>query len=507
MLTPAPRNFLHSKWTYGLLLALLLACSAILRYGDLSAPLLDFHPTRQLFSAVKARGIYFQSLSDVPAWQKDLAIRQYENEATIEPPIMEHVAAWLYQYFGETTAIPRAISSSIWMLGGLFLFLLSKNLNKSNPAAFFGLAFYLLLPYAISASRAFQPDPLMISLIIIFWWSMENWGRNSSWKWTFVAGISGGLAILVKFPAVFFIIGAAIGVIIAYDGIIHALKKPQTWILMFIGLLPPTAYLYYGTYIAKFLGQQFNGRIYPELWISPFFYLRWFLKLEHVINVPWLMLALLGCVIFSNKNVKIFLGSLTVSYLIYGITFAHHISSHDYYSLPAIPLVALCISQSALALSKVFDPAIHPSTPADKQIPAISLQLFYISLLSGSIVLIALAQYTQQRTNDYRQQADFWQNVGNATGHQPGVIALTTDYGYPLAYYGWQNSSLWPASVNIQDYDETFTQLIKNKDYFLITDFQEYQHQPELKERLENKFPVLSQGTGYLIFDLGHPIK
>ena len=436
-----------------------------------------------------------------------MAVRQYENEATIEPPIMENAAAELYRYFGETTAIPRAISASIWMLGGMFLFLLSKNLSQSHQTAFFSLAFYLLLPYAISASRAFQPDPLMICLIIMFWWSMEHWGRESSWKWTFASGISGGLAILVKFPAVFFIIGGALGIIIASITIPTAIKKIQTWVIVVLGLIPPAAYLYYGTYVARFLGRQFNDRIYPEMWISPFFYLRWFLKFENVISVPWMALALAGLVIFANKKEKIFLGSLWLSYLLYGLTFAHHISSHDYYSLPAIPLIALCISLAAVAFSKTLLATSATIHLPNKYLPAIPLQLFYNSLLLGSILLITVTQYTQMRANDYRAQANFWQEVGNAVGHQPGVIALTTDYGYPLAYYGWQNSSLWPASVNIQDYDETFNDLAKNKDYFLITDFEEYDRQPGLQERLEKTFPVLAQGRGYLVFDLGHPLK
>ena len=272
--------------------------------------MLDFHSTRQLFGAIKARGIYYQTLPDAPAWQKSLAVRQYEGEATIEPPIMAHLAAYLYQYFGEQTAIPRAVSASFWLLGGWFLFLLAKNLGGSRPAAAAGLAFYLLLPYAVSASRAFQPDPLMLLLLLVFWWSMENWGRHLSWKWALIAGLSGGLAIFVKFPVVFFVIGSALGVILGHVGLLKSLKLPQTWGILLLGILPPAAYLYYGTVMHGFLGQQFGDRFYPEMWATAYFYLRWFLKVENIASILWIALALLGWLVFSSKPAKLFLAGL-----------------------------------------------------------------------------------------------------------------------------------------------------------------------------------------------------
>ena len=43
--------------------------------------------------------------------------------------------------------------------------------------------------------------------------------------------------------------------------------------------------------------------------------------------------------------------------------------------------------------------------------------------------------------------------------------------------------------------------------YFLVTDFDEFNRQPELKERLVNTYPVSFQGDGYLIFDLQNPTQ
>jgi len=500
---PAPRNLLNTGWTLSLILAILISCAVFLRFSDLSAPLLDFHPTRQLFGAIKARGIYYQSLPDAPAWKKDLAIRQYAGEATIEPPLLENLTALLYKTYGEQTAIPRAISASFWLIGGVFLFLLSKNLSGSALAATFSLAFYLLMPYAVTASRAFQPEPLMILLLLIFWWSVDQWARqverendSSTWRWVVISGIAGGLAIFVKFTAVFFVTGAALGAILAHIGLVRSIKLPQTWLLILLGIIPPVAYLIYGTYFGGFLSQQFGGRFYPEMWASPFFYLRWFLKLENVANIFWIVLGLLGCFVLSAKPVKIFLASLWIAYLLLGLTFAHHISSHDYYSLPIIPITAISLAP----LLGMLLPLLIEKLQASR-----SLQITSLLLILAAFVLQSIGQYIHQRENDQRGQAALWAQVGDAIGHQPGVLALTTHYGYPLAYYGWQNSSPWPSSLEIKHYEETLYELAFNKDYFLITDFDEYVRQPELQKLLNEKYPILAQTRNFIIFDLAHP--
>ncbi len=65
-------------------------------------------------------------------------------------------------------------SSLFWLIGGIFLFLLACDF-VSFDGAFVSTAYYLLFPYAILGSRSFQPDPLMIMLIVAFWWAFSRW--------------------------------------------------------------------------------------------------------------------------------------------------------------------------------------------------------------------------------------------------------------------------------------------------------------------------------------------
>jgi Dolichyl-phosphate-mannose-protein mannosyltransferase len=496
---PAPRRLFAVKFIFPLALALIFGLGLGVRFFDLSAPLLDFHPTRQLFAALRARGMYYQTLPNAPTWQKDLSTRQMENLATIEPPIMDHIAVFFYGYFGEQTAIPRAFSVVFWSVGGIFLFLLACNLTGSSPGAAAALAFYMFLPYAVRASRAFQPDPLMVMLITMFWWAVENWGRKpASWKWTLLAGLGGGLAILVKFPAAFFVIGGGLGAIAAHADFRKVSKLPQTWSMALLGVLPAGIYLYYGLYVTRFLSQQFEDRFYPELLLTSAFYLRWFLRVNLVASALWLALALLGWLLFANRPLRMFLLALFVAYFVYGLVFDYHISSHDYYSLPLIPILALALAPLAADIMARLREKIQASGSA--------MTLAVVTLLFTFIALTA-ERYLDLRTNDYRPQAALWAEIGAAIGHQPGVIAVTTDYGYPLQYYGWQNADVWPLAPDITNFDKVFTRAATYKSYFLVTDFDEFDRQPELKQRLYENYPILAQGRGYIVFDLLHPLE
>lgn len=485
-------NLNTAKLTFALLLALIFISGAFLRFSDLSQPLLDFHPTRQLFSAVKARGMAYQTLDNIPAWQKDLSYRQWQAEATIEPPIVEHIAVFFYQQSGEeNTAFPRAVSVSFWMLATVFLGLLAYNLTGSRLAVLPSTAFFLLVPYSIPASRAFQPDPLMVLCIVLSWWGLEQWARKNSWRWAVLAGLAGGLAIFIKLPAVFFIAAGAIGAILAYSNLVSAVKNLKTWLVALLCILPPVLYLYYGLRIAGFLGQQFGGRFFPDFWLDPYFYLRWLLKVDLVVGVFPLALAVLGWWFFAAKLPRIFLTAIWTGYLVYGLVFPHHIASHDYYSLPLIPMVALGLALFTADLQPRFSNLFQSRS-------AFSIFFFVVSLF---LVAHAITTYLDFRRADTRSAAQTYAEIGEVLEHQPGIVALTEEYGYPLAYYGWQNVSLWPAYNAVGDFEYAFARQTYQKAYFLVTDFEELARQPELAQKLQ-MYAVFAQTSRYVIYDL-----
>ena len=54
-----------------------------------------------------------------------------------------------------------------------------------------------------------------------------------------------------------------------------------------------------------------------------------------------LMLGMLGFFFIKRKDFRILYLALGIGYLLLGFTFAYHIYTHDYYSLPLIVMVAL----------------------------------------------------------------------------------------------------------------------------------------------------------------------
>jgi hypothetical protein len=47
-----------------------------IRAYDITDLPMDFHPSRQLFSAIKARGMFYETLPDVPETQRNFAVQQ-----------------------------------------------------------------------------------------------------------------------------------------------------------------------------------------------------------------------------------------------------------------------------------------------------------------------------------------------------------------------------------------------------------------------------------------------
>jgi hypothetical protein len=52
------------------------------------------------------------------------------------------------------------------------------------------------------------------------------------------------------------------------------------------------------------------------------------------------------------------------------------------------------------------------------------------------------------------------------------------------------------------DFEKQFEELALKKDLFLVTDFDELDRQPFLKDKLA-EYPVFAHGDGYIIYDLG----
>ncbi len=487
-------------WMWKLALVLLLLAGLAIRLVDLTDLPLDFASTRQLYSALKARAMYYQYLPDAPAWQQQVAERG--SFSAIEPPVMETLVSQTWRLTGEHLWVARIYSSLFWVLGGLALFFLARELT-STAAALISTTIYLFVPFGVIASRAFQPDPLMVALIIFSLWALFRWQNTSTWKWALLFGLFSGLALFVKNLSVFIVLGAFLGVILGNLGLRRALRSVQVWIMSFLLVLPVAIYSIIGL-VSGSLGGQFSLRFFPSLWLDPSFYFSWQSLMTVAVGFGVWFSGFIGIYLADRKKERPLLVGMWLGYLLFGFTFSYHFTTHDYYHLPFIPVAVLSLAPLVRVVISRFA-ELNP-----RVLPRLILVLW---LVAGTAVQSYIS-YGRLTKSDYRNEIVFWQDIGDILGHESNVIGLTQDYGYRLAYWGWQSSTAWYTTGDMEvrylagqqlDVAQLFSEDIAGKDFFVVTTFGEFDSQPVIKELLYSQYPVCAETHEYVIFDLNHP--
>lgn len=491
---------------WGVLIILFVLGFAI-RMVDLTDPPLDFHPTRQLRSAIIARSLYYRSLPETDDWHRQVAVSQYTGEGIIEPLVMETIVATTYRVIGSDPVwVARIYSSLFWVIGGLGIYFLTSAMTSPDGGVL-ATAYYLFIPFGIIASRSFQPDPLMVMLIVFALWAVYYWYRKPSWKTAILAGVLAGLAMFVKAVALFPILFAFAAFFLVSKGFKNAIKDPQIWLIAGLSILPMIAYTVYGVYIMGSMESQFLGRFFPEMWRDLGFYFQWEDMATGIVGYGPVFLALLGTLLFSNWGLRALGIGLWIGYFLFGMTFPYHFTTHSYYHLPLIPIVAITLAPVGALLLK----------PLAELKPKIIFQIAVIGILFSAIALKAWDVRLDLAREDFRHEPAHWANIGEVLDHNPSVVGLVHDYGNRLTYYGWVTPKIWPplGQQNIRtlqgkpaiEVKEWFDERAGNKDFFLVTMKNQFEKQPELKKLLEDNFPIYAEGDGYLIYDLRNPLQ
>ena len=499
----SPRSFFGSFHIAAL--SLLFVFGTLIRLYDLTDLPLDFHPTRQLFSALKARGMYYQSLPDAPEEQRQFAIQQGKMRPTIEPEILEKLTVFTWKFTGERLWVARIYSSIFWLIVGIFLYLLARDLF-SRDGALFATAFYLLLPYGVFASRSFQPDPLMtasafIGIYFLYRWS-ESLSPNShlatptsqSWKFAILASAFIGFAVFVKIFIGFIAGGAAVAIVLfTLKG--KFWRSPQVWTMAAIMGIP--AFLFY------FTGDRGNSTEYITNWslgmlkliTSTDFYSRWLSFLGSLFGLTILFLSLAGTLLAAPRGRALLIG-LWTGYLLYGLSVPFQMYTHSYYHIQLTPIIALGLS-----------PLIETVTSRIGR----EKRVWQAALVALTVAVVGYHSWVARSVliaEDFRAEPAYWQTVGEAIPANADVIALAQDYGYRLMYYGWRRVDLWPLASGLAEVrgntintEKTFAEMAAGKDYFLVTSFNQLDKQPDLKKILDG-YPIAAQGDGYVLYDL-----
>ena len=499
-----------SNWF--ILFILLLTLGGLLRLLDITDPPLDFQPSRQLRNSLVARDIYYSLLPTATTEQRELASSFARSVGQYEPPVTESIVAVTYLITGgENFTSARIWVTLFWLLAGIALFDLARR-AVSVWAALLALAYYLVLPFSVQASRSFQPDPLMTSAFVVGIYFLYRWSESSgvgqlavrgrsqllhsreeTWKWAILAGVFLGLATFVKIVIAFFAGAAAIALVL------FTLKKDfwkskQVWAMAVLMIVP--AFIFY------ILLNQSRSTEYFFAWTvtliklitSTDFYSKWLAFVGSLFGLTTIFLSFAG-VLIATPRLRWLLISLWIGYIFYGLTLPFQMYTHSYYHIQLIPIIAL-------GLAAALNPLIE-SVAAQSQVGRVG----FIALIVAVIGYQSWVARSVLVAEDFRHEPVFWKQVGDVIPANADVIALTQDYGYRLMYFGWRKVSLWPLSTDLsearggnQDITD-FADLTKGKEYFLVTAFGQFDKQPDLKEIL-SQYSIAAQGDGYVLYDL-----
>lgn len=491
------------SWMIPLILVLLFAAALGVRLFDLDDAPLDFHPARQLHSALMARAFYQDSggvLDGMSDKYSHESLTRGLKEKWIEPPIFEKLTGLLYHLSGgPDLRVPRLCAILFWLTGGLGLYRLCRRF-MGRAGQFAALIFYLFFPYGILASRSFQPDPLMVALMI---WSLESVCRWSeapqSVGRALMAGLLTGLAVLVKQVAAF-PLGLAIGAyLLEKFGLPSALRNGQIWLIGCLGLLPVALYNIWGYFIDGFLVQQYQGRFFLSELISPAFYVRWLRMIDQVFTIPLAAAAVMGTLSIRSRSFRLMWTGFLAGYICYGWCLPHHIGTHDYYQLLLFPLVSC-------GLGACFNMVWHRVLTFSKWRRFSEIGMLLI--LAGLTAWWSADSLMRLKRHDYRAWPQRW--IELAAELEPyedriSTIGVMDDYGAGMIYWGLRTPMIWESNVEaMDDYDAlvTLNTTFWNYQFLVVTDLESFYQQPRLQRYLLENASVYRQESDYIIYDL-----
>lgn len=491
------------------LLVALLAAAMVARISFLEDS--RFMAERQYRSAVLARVSYLEHVEDEPRWRSEIAQVSARRMGVLEPPVMEALAVLGYRLAGaEKLWIPRLLAATFWVMGGVFVFALSRRLT-GEPGAVVATAYYLFLPLGVSVSVSFIPDALMLMLFTASLLAIYLNEEQPSWRRLFVAGLLAGSCVLVKPVCIFAIAGAFIALRLHFSGVRGLFAGPTVVFGLFLAS-PAIFYYAYGMFLGGFLSGQKSASFIPALLFQPRFWLDTGKTALAVIGPVPASLALLAFAFCRQTAFRSVVLGLVAAHFVLCVVFTYHVRMAGHYHLPLAVPVALCLGPIVAAFVEMV---LRQSRP--KSLGFVCLAGAFII----SVTVIAPDIRSGFRSRPPIVEPAVARAVGEAVRHSDRVVYVSQYYGAPLEYYGelsgwyWQRPAssldrvLYRANARERSIEERLATLGTAQsnaeadfepEFFVVTDFRQFARHDDLAAYLTQHCQPIVNEVKYLIF-------
>lgn len=468
----------------------------LLRLTNLTNPPLDFLAGRQLRSAIIARGMYCQLAPCADDEKRQIAITMWKGEDIYEPQLFERLVSSTYLILGhEYLWIVKVYTALFWLVGAITMLALTSRMGIPE-AGLVAVGYYAVHSSTVISGRSFQPEPLMVMWVTLAAYCLYRWSGERNWRWSILAGLTSGIAILVKVVAFFPVIGMLIVLTLQKRELKKTIMNFRFGAAIFLMALIPSAYYF------LMIGGRSSGFFkywtlsFLHLLFEPAFYEGWLKFLNDLFSLVVITLGWIGIIVNLKGTARSLLLGWWGGYVLYVFFLPYQVTTHFYYSLIISPLVALSLGVFAhLLFSHLHLRHVWRGALAG----VVLLMVFYPAWITRSLLL----------SEDARGESIAWQRMGAELPKDGQIVGLTHDYGNRIRYYGWRVITTWPYTWDIDlsqehggvaGFPEMFNNYTQGKKYFLVTDYTDLENQPELKRMLYDNYSIFQKGEGYTLF-------
>lgn len=503
--------FFKDSWMLVLLFAAVFLSAYAIRLYRLNEYPHSFWTIQQYRSAIIARAFCFEMSDAVPEWRREVARRNLElGDPMLQPPLIELATAAIWSRLGrEEFWVPRLLTISLWMLGGIWLFLIVRRI-VSFESALLAVGFYLFLPYGVTMSRSFQTESLSIMLFVAALLGLILYQESPSWRRLLVCSLLSAAAILVKLPFVLVILSVYGCILIERVGWRRVLLQGHVWCFALLSILPAVMYYFVYGSIAGFLPKMASHHFIPHLIVTPYFWKGWAGRVVDVVGLPLLIVGCLGFFLISDRKMRAVIIGLWLGYFIQSFVFTWATPTHEYYQLQL--MIVLLVGVSIVA-ERVFR--------ALARVCVRGYQKWAVVLLLAVWTLMGIedAPWRPQPRPDINKFRAVAMEIGRIVDHSAYNVILDYDYATPLIYFGeLGGGKTWPYSEDYFTQERLRGKPVMNAEerfaygyaplqpkYFIVRLIPEYERQKDLKQFLESEFAIKARSSDYIIFDLARP--